>query len=181
MLRGQFLTSPLGAKFGPQGRNLAPRGEIWPPGLKLAPRGEVIAQGCRPSVGPFVRLNIRECSPPGVKEVVNNTLKGQRPPLGAKFTPRGKFKLYKTGLWNRSSHLFFFFFFLNCGQCLYFSFSTHKQCILSHFLTNLIPWRDSNPGLLVPEADAMSTAPRRQGKQFTPTINWSTPPRSMTS
>jgi hypothetical protein len=28
---------------------------------------------------------------------------------------------------------------------------------------NLIPWWDSNPGLLVPEADAMSIAPRRQG------------------
>jgi hypothetical protein len=61
------------------------------------------------------------------------------------------------------------YIFLNCGQCLYFSFSTHKQCILSHFihnstamffLKNLIPLRDSNPGLLVPEADAMSTAPR---------------------
>jgi hypothetical protein len=24
-------------------------------------------------------------------------------------------------------------------------------------------WRDPNPGLLIPEADAMSTAPRRQG------------------
>jgi hypothetical protein len=31
------------------------------------------------------------------------------------------------------------------------------------FPKNLIPWRDSNPGLLVPEADAMSIAPRRQG------------------
>jgi hypothetical protein len=30
-------------------------------------------------------------------------------------------------------------------------------------LKNLIPWRDANPGLLVPEADAMSSAPRRQG------------------
>jgi hypothetical protein len=28
---------------------------------------------------------------------------------------------------------------------------------------NLLPWRDLNPGLLVPEADAMSTVPRRQG------------------
>jgi hypothetical protein len=51
-------------------------------------------------------------------------------------------------------------------------FSIHKQWILSHLYTtallcfpkNLIPWRDSNPGLLVPEADAMSTAPRRQGR-----------------
>jgi hypothetical protein len=31
------------------------------------------------------------------------------------------------------------------------------------FPKNLIPWRDSNSGLLVPEADATSTAPRRQG------------------
>jgi hypothetical protein len=59
----------------------------------------------------------------------------------------------------------------NCGRCLYFSLSTHKQCILSHFIhhsaamfpKNLIPSWDSNPGLLVPEADAMSTPPRRQG------------------
>jgi hypothetical protein len=50
--------------------------------------------------------------------------------------------------------------------------STDKQCILSNFIYNstamfllktLYPGRDSNPGLLVPEADAMSTAPRRQG------------------
>jgi hypothetical protein len=34
------------------------------------------------------------------------------------------------------------------------------------FPKNLIPWWDSNPGLLVPEADAMSTAPRRQGFIF---------------
>jgi hypothetical protein len=39
-----------------------------------------------------------------------------------------------------------------------------------HFIHNstaipksLLPWRDSNQGLLVPEVDAMSTAPRRQG------------------
>jgi hypothetical protein len=32
------------------------------------------------------------------------------------------------------------------------------------FPKNLLPWWDSNPGLLVPEADEMSTAPRRQGK-----------------
>jgi hypothetical protein len=30
------------------------------------------------------------------------------------------------------------------------------------FPKNLKPWQDSNPVLLVPEADAMSTAPRRQ-------------------
>jgi hypothetical protein len=42
-------------------------------------------------------------------------------------------------------------------HCLYFSFSTHKRCILSQicaqqhcyaFPKNLIPWRDSNPGLM---------------------------------
>jgi hypothetical protein len=31
------------------------------------------------------------------------------------------------------------------------------------FPKNLIPYRDSNQGLLVPEADAVSTAPCRQG------------------
>jgi hypothetical protein len=41
------------------------------------------------------------------------------------------------------------------------SFYTQQHCYV--FLKNLIPWRDSNPGLLVPEADTMSTAPRRQG------------------
>jgi hypothetical protein len=30
------------------------------------------------------------------------------------------------------------------------------------FPKNLIPWRDTNPGLLFPEADAMSNASRRQ-------------------
>jgi hypothetical protein len=32
------------------------------------------------------------------------------------------------------------------------------------FPKNLIPWQDSNPGNLVPEADMMSSAPRRQGE-----------------
>jgi hypothetical protein len=40
------------------------------------------------------------------------------------------------------------------------SFYTQQHCYVS--LKNLIPWRDSNPGLLDPEADAMSTAPRSQ-------------------
>jgi hypothetical protein len=52
--------------------------------------------------------------------------------------------------------------------------SVNKRSILSHLFTtallcfpkNLIPWRDSNPGLLVPEADAMSTAPRRHGRSL---------------
>jgi hypothetical protein len=34
---------------------------------------------------------------------------------------------------------------------------------IKSFTKNLMPWRDSNPGLLVPEAGAMSTAPRRRG------------------
>jgi hypothetical protein len=34
---------------------------------------------------------------------------------------------------------------------------------LLFFPKNLKTWRDSNPGLPVPEADAMSTAPSRQG------------------
>jgi hypothetical protein len=37
------------------------------------------------------------------------------------------------------------------------SFYTQQHCYVS--LKNLIPWRDSNPGLLVPQADAMSIAP----------------------
>jgi hypothetical protein len=55
----------------------------------------------------------------------------------------------------------------------YSSLSTHKKCILSYytqyvsllcFPKNIIPLRDSNPELLVPEADGMSTALRRQFK-----------------
>jgi hypothetical protein len=42
------------------------------------------------------------------------------------------------------------------------SLYTQQHCYVC-FPKNLIPWRDLNPGLLVPEADAMSTAPRRQG------------------
>jgi hypothetical protein len=42
------------------------------------------------------------------------------------------------------------------------SFNTQQHCYVS--LKNLIPWRDLNPGLLVPESDVMSTPPRRQGK-----------------
>jgi hypothetical protein len=39
---------------------------------------------------------------------------------------------------------------------------TYTKALLC-FPKNLIPWRDSNPSFLVPEADAMYTAPRRQG------------------
>jgi hypothetical protein len=38
-------------------------------------------------------------------------------------------------------------------------YTTAQLC----FPKNLIPWRDSNPGLLVPKADAMSTVTYRQG------------------
>jgi hypothetical protein len=41
------------------------------------------------------------------------------------------------------------------------SFYTQQHCHVS-LKTLHAPWRDSNPGLLVPEADAMSIAPRRQ-------------------
>jgi hypothetical protein len=41
------------------------------------------------------------------------------------------------------------------------SFYTQQHCCV--FPENLIPRRDSNPGLLVPEADAMSTAPTTPG------------------
>jgi hypothetical protein len=34
------------------------------------------------------------------------------------------------------------------------------------FPKNLSLWRDSNPGLLVPEADSLSTAPRLQGTRL---------------
>jgi hypothetical protein len=53
------------------------------------------------------------------------------------------------------------------GQCLDFSFSTHKQCIgiksikhnsnaMCSLKTLLVPWRDSKPRFSVPEADAMT-------------------------
>jgi hypothetical protein len=59
-----------------------------------------------------------------------------------------------------------------CGQCLYFStqtmriksFYTQQHCNV--FPKILIPWQDSNPGLLVLWAAAMSTVPRCQCKQI---------------
>jgi hypothetical protein len=59
------------------------------------------------------------------------------------------------------------------GQCIYLSFQhTNNAYYVSHctrnstamFHKNLIPRRDSNPGLLVPDTNAMSTAPHCQGK-----------------
>jgi hypothetical protein len=49
------------------------------------------------------------------------------------------------------------------------SFYTQQHCYLC-FPKNHIPWRDSNPGLLVPEVDTMSTAPRRQGAEQMSTL-----------
>jgi hypothetical protein len=67
VLRGPFLTSPLGASFDPQGRSCPPRGEVIPWGVKF-------------SVRPSILLNSRECSPLGVNEGVNIPSKGQSSP-----------------------------------------------------------------------------------------------------
>jgi hypothetical protein len=65
-------------------------------------------------------------------------------------------------------------FYFNLGQCLYFSFSTHKQCILSQLYTTVLlcfqkklvcALAGFEPGSSVPEADAISTTPRRQGRK----------------
>jgi hypothetical protein len=63
----------------------------------------------------------------------------------------------------------------------YFSFSTHKECSLSRlhcsdFLKNLVGFE---PGSSVPETDAMSNAPRRQGEIFE--LVWSNEIRIMLS
>jgi hypothetical protein len=60
---------------------------------------------------------------------------------------------------------------LGGGQCLYFSFPTHKRYILSQFNTIAMlcfPYKPYSlegiePGSSVPHADAMSTAPRHHG------------------
>jgi hypothetical protein len=57
------------------------------------------------------------------------------------------------------------------GQCLYFSFRTHKTCILSRLYTTELLWLPKKPyalagfepGSFVPEADVMSAGPRHQG------------------
>jgi hypothetical protein len=73
------------------------------------------------------------------------------------------------------SDLLFNFILLNtvlCTMPLVLLFNTQAMHIKSFYTyttallwlpKNLIPWRDSNPGLLVPEANVTSTAPRRQG------------------
>jgi hypothetical protein len=45
---------------------------------------------------------------------------------------------------------------------------SHFICTQQHccFPKNLMPWRDSNPGLLIHEADAMSTVMARATKHF---------------
>jgi hypothetical protein len=62
------------------------------------------------------------------------------------------------------------FFNIFVAYAFIFPFNTQTMHInhlstaaLLCFPTNLIPWQDLNPGPLVPEADAMSTAPRRLG------------------
>jgi hypothetical protein len=62
----------------------------------------------------------------------------------------------------------FYFFFLHTNNSYWvILYATALLC----FPKNLTSWRDSKPGLLAPEVDAMSTAPRRQGilgKRFRP-------------
>jgi hypothetical protein len=58
----------------------------------------------------------------------------------------------------------FIFFLFNTQTMHIKSFFTQQHYLLC-FPKNLIPLRDSNPDLLVPEADAtMSTAPRRYAR-----------------
>jgi hypothetical protein len=51
------------------------------------------------------------------------------------------------------------------GRCHTKSFYTYTTALLC-FPEKLIPWWDSNPGLLVPEADAMSTPPGQPKTYF---------------
>jgi hypothetical protein len=61
--------------------NFAP--SFDPQGWSYPPRFGVIPQTWRPSFcPPPVLLNIRECSPLGVKKGMNNTRRGQSPPPG---------------------------------------------------------------------------------------------------
>jgi hypothetical protein len=83
---GQFLTSPLGAKFGHK---------RW----TLSPRVAAISQGWRPSVRPFVLLNIKEGSFLGLNKGENNPPGDKVHSWGAKFAPGGQLMLLKTGLW----------------------------------------------------------------------------------
>jgi hypothetical protein len=64
------------------------------------------------------------------------------------------------------------YIFLLLGHCLYFSFSTHKQCICSKSILHDIIAKFSlksydhvgfKPGVSVPDANAMYSAPRLQG------------------
>jgi hypothetical protein len=84
LVRGTFLTSPLGANFDPRGE-FSPHGEFCPLGVKF-------------SVRPSILLNSRECSPLGVKEGVNISPRGQISPLGAKFNPLGEVIPWGPGL-----------------------------------------------------------------------------------
>jgi hypothetical protein len=86
---GPFLTSAPGANFDPGGGELS-RGEFCTLGVKLSPGGVKF------SVCPSILLN--ECSPLGVNKVVIILPRGQILPLGAKFTPTGKFYPWGPGL-----------------------------------------------------------------------------------
>jgi hypothetical protein len=74
----------------------------------------------------------------------------------------------------RQSIISFYFYFKNIfvADAFISPFSTQTMHIKSSytallcFQNNLMPWLDSNRGLLVPEADAMSTAPRRLQGMF---------------
>jgi hypothetical protein len=54
--------------------------------------------------------------------------------------------------WRQISLCFIFYFYIFFANAFISLFSIHEQCI----------WWDSNSGLLVPEADMMSTALRRR-------------------
>jgi hypothetical protein len=62
---------------------------VYDPGVTLPPRGEV----------PSILVISRECTSLGVMAEVNIPSRDQSSSLRAKFTPRGKLILLKTGLW----------------------------------------------------------------------------------
>jgi hypothetical protein len=79
---------------------------VGPQGWNLSPRSEVIPQGWRPSVCPFVLLNISECSPLGWTKgwttPPGNKVHtwGPSSPLGGKphLDPGGQLMSFKTGV-----------------------------------------------------------------------------------
>jgi hypothetical protein len=89
LIRGPFLTSPLGANFDPQVRNC-------PPGVNLSPRGEVIALGCNSVFAPPLFWTIKSVHPWGWTSPLwyNFHPWGPSSSLGVKFTlgARGEVK-----------------------------------------------------------------------------------------